>query len=181
MEKKTVNRLEGSPYAMVGEDGVPAELLKVRSALRSLPHVACPVGFEFRLQKRLEGNLEQPKNIGFSRGWMLGWSGAALGVATAMVIAVVAFDFNSKSPVISSISSSQVAGNQANHNMNPGGLNPQTVSQPVKPPVDIENQTNQLLANEKGPDKATAKRDSIHKGTGLPPQDYIQTVSGNGR
>lgn len=80
--------LGGSP----GEDGIGMDLLRVRSVLRTLPRLCCPAGFEFRLQRRLAdpGSARSRSE----RGWALGWAGLGLGLATAFVIAVVAFDFS---------------------------------------------------------------------------------------
>jgi hypothetical protein len=77
-----------------GEEGVPHEIMMVRSMLQDLPKVTCPVGFDMRLQRRLAGDLDMPKARNTQRNWALGWTGVGLGLATALVIAVVAFDIN---------------------------------------------------------------------------------------
>lgn len=65
------------------------ETSPVRNALRNLPKANCPVGFEFRLERRLAG-----KPVGGTRSnWSMGWLGAGVGFATAMVLALFVFDF----------------------------------------------------------------------------------------
>lgn len=62
---------------------------RVRSALKTLPKATCPVGFEFRLERRLAG-----KPVGETRKTSRsGWLGAGIGFATAMVLGVFLFDF----------------------------------------------------------------------------------------
>jgi hypothetical protein len=175
-----MNESNWSLAEMHGEEGTTAELLRVRASLRALPRVACPTGFDFRLQKRIENGYEKAHERWFSRGWVLGWSGATLGVATALVIAIIAFDFNTPT-ALAPIASNKPASNQANPYIAPQGVNTQTVSEPSKPIIEEDKAAQQQLADEKSLAKGTAKKDSIRKGTGLPPNDYIQTVSGNGR
>jgi len=85
-----------------GEDGVSPDLLAVRSVLRSLPTVSCPVGFEYRLEKKLAGEQAGVRSAGSARGWAWGWAGAGLGFATALAIAFFVFDVNVKPAGVSS-------------------------------------------------------------------------------
>jgi hypothetical protein len=71
------------------EDETAEHLLGVRRALRSLPQVSCPTGFDFRLERRLFGNERRSRN----ESWSFGWLGAGLGFGLAMVLAFVVFDF----------------------------------------------------------------------------------------
>ena len=74
----------------VDPDCTPGQM-RVREALKTLPKANCPVGFEFRLERRLAG-----KPVGGTRsGWSLSWIGAGVGFATAMVLALFIFDFGS--------------------------------------------------------------------------------------
>lgn len=71
------------------EPDMTAAHARVRSALKTLPKATCPVGFEFRLERKLAG-----KPVGETRkSWSMGWLGAGVGFATAMVLAVFVFDF----------------------------------------------------------------------------------------
>ncbi|MCB9357094.1 MAG: hypothetical protein H6508_04100 [Calditrichaeota bacterium] len=68
---------------------------RVRSALQTLPKETTPVGFDFRLERRLAG-----KPVGESRkSWSLGWLGAGVGFATAMVLAMFVFDFGGNAAI----------------------------------------------------------------------------------
>jgi len=53
---ETSKRLhDGAAYSSHGEDETDAHLLRVRELLSSLPKESCPAGFEFRLNRRLQG------------------------------------------------------------------------------------------------------------------------------
>lgn len=75
--------------AMGTEDETAEHLLRVRRALRSLPQVSCPTGFDFRLERKLFGNEQRSRR----ESWGYGWLGAGLGFGLAMVLAFVIFDF----------------------------------------------------------------------------------------
>ncbi|RPH93030.1 hypothetical protein EHM69_11395 [candidate division KSB1 bacterium] len=90
-ERRTADRLRA---VADGEQGVSPQLLNVRTALLNLPKTECSVGFEFRLQRRIQ-EMESGVRVGTSRpAWGLGWAGVGLGFAAAFVVAVVAFDFS---------------------------------------------------------------------------------------
>jgi len=77
-----------------GEEGVSREMLEIRAALLRLPKATCPVGFEYRLQRRIEGTSSaRPVTTGL-RGWSLAWAGVGLGLAASVVVATIAFDFH---------------------------------------------------------------------------------------
>jgi hypothetical protein len=65
---------------------------RIRAALLCLPKETCPVGFEFRLMKRISGQTVRGGRRTTSN-WMIGWAGAGLGVAVAMIVSFAAFDF----------------------------------------------------------------------------------------
>ena len=79
-------------YSSTGEEETEVSLLKVRALLSSLPTEACPVGFEQRLNRRLQGMDERPRAA--AKSWTSGWAGVGLGFAAAAVIALFAFDFD---------------------------------------------------------------------------------------
>jgi hypothetical protein len=80
-------------YAARTEGDTSRAHQSIRAALLSLPKETCPVGFEFRLMKKISSD---PVRGGrrTSSNWMLGWAGAGLGVAVAMFVSFAAFDFN---------------------------------------------------------------------------------------
>ncbi len=96
------------------DDGMPADLLMIRSVLQSMPKMSCPVGFEFRLQRRIEGLSVTPQRAAGGKSWVLGWTGAGLGFAAASVIAVVMFNFGFGVP------NADCAGNRVNISANHG-------------------------------------------------------------
>lgn len=67
-----------------------SEPTSVRTALKNLPKVPCPTGFEYRLAKRLESSGSRTENR-----WYLSWAGAGLGFAAVIVFFIFTFDFNS--------------------------------------------------------------------------------------
>jgi hypothetical protein len=120
------------------EEGVPADLLMVRSVLQTMPKVSCPVGFEFRLQKRIDALSAEPSRAG-GRSWVLGWAGAGLGFATALIIAVVAFDFGFNG--IATVGSQGVIANSQNTVSQPNvATNPQSVPTTVSQTQDVAPQ-----------------------------------------
>jgi hypothetical protein len=80
-------------YAAQSEEGLSKEHQRVRAALLGLPKETCPVGFEFRLMKRISGGSERSRRR-TSSNWIVGWAGAGLGVAVAMLVAFTALDFD---------------------------------------------------------------------------------------
>lgn len=164
------------------EDGISPEHLRIRGALQRLPKRCCPVGFEFRLQKRLESGESALRRPARSWGWSLGWMGAGAGVVTALAVAIFAFDFQ-----LNPGGTLQVAGVSAQPTVSSPPVAqqtravPQTVSQPdvethtIKtPPVETS-----LPVAEKADKKLDSKQDSLDKlntkGLGFP---EAQTVSG---
>ncbi|MBU0691788.1 hypothetical protein KKC97_00565 [bacterium] len=84
---------EWQNYAAQTEPELSREHRRIRAALLSLPKETCPVGFEFRLMKRISGGAARGRGRA-SSSWIVGWAGAGLGVAVAMLVAFTAFDFN---------------------------------------------------------------------------------------
>lgn len=79
----------------MSDENMTPENARVRNLLIGLPRVNCPVGFEFRLQRRIEALESGIRPVRSERfGWGFGWAGLGLGLATAFVVAVVAFDFS---------------------------------------------------------------------------------------
>ena len=91
----TVNReAEESRHLRNSEgENIDEGLTRVRSALLSLPKASCPAGFEYRLNRRLQGLDAVPRSA--PRTWVSGWLGVGLGLACAAVIALFVFDFQS--------------------------------------------------------------------------------------
>jgi hypothetical protein len=167
-----------------GEEGVSPELLRVRSLLLSLPKVGCRPGFEFRLQKSIGGVAGgTERSYSSSRNWMLGWAGVGLGVATALVVAVVAFDFHFQNGGRIAVGGAPVVSGSASHFSVPQGV--------VGTPVSAENtaqvqekcpdpQSEQLAQKE--PDKLAAKKDTTPARAPSPlPENLYHQASGNGR
>ena len=93
MESQDKQTPEWRTYAAQSEEGLSREHQRIRAALLSLPKETCPVGFEFRLMKRISGGAARSRRR-TSSSWVIGWAGAGLGVAVAMLVAFTAFDFN---------------------------------------------------------------------------------------
>lgn len=96
-EKRQMNE---ATFRQSGEEETAPELMKVRNLLICLPRMDCPAGFEFRLQRRLNGAVDGIRPVRERWGWGMGWAGLGLGFAAALMIAVVAFDFSFKAPQI---------------------------------------------------------------------------------
>jgi hypothetical protein len=160
-----------------GEDGVSRELLEVRSALLRLPRTACPVGFEFRLQRRLEGvTLDKPSTSGL-RGWTLAWAGVGLGVAASVLVAVVAFDFQFKLPVpgTAAVATAPAA-------VTPGTITPpaQVASDPVPTPAQTTDmKADQMAASHQQRNEAVKDSSTPRNPTALP-ENLYQQVNGSG-
>jgi hypothetical protein len=80
-------------YAARTEGDADRAHQRIRAALLSLPKETCPVGFEFRLMKRISGETVRSGRKK-APNWILGWAGAGLGVAVAMFVSFTAFDLN---------------------------------------------------------------------------------------
>jgi hypothetical protein len=76
------------------ESSASSEYIQIRNALLGLPRLSCPVGFEFRLQQRLEGRYVRDNSSHHSLNWLTGLTAGGLGVAAALSLAVFVFDFN---------------------------------------------------------------------------------------
>jgi len=171
-------------YHAQGEEGVPSELLGVRSLLLKLPKVCCKPGFEFRLQKKIVGDGGRTeRSVGFGRNWVLGWAGAGLGVAAALAVAVVAFDFHFQSNGRIAVGGAPVVSGGASHFSAPQGVAGTPVSEENTAQVQEKcpDPQPELLA-QKEPDKLAAKKDTTpaRTPTALPENLYHQ-ASGNGR
>jgi hypothetical protein len=155
-----------------GEEGISPDLLAVRSALRGLPKLECSTGFDYRLQRKLNGEEPGVRRAGSPRSWTLGWAGAGLGFATAMAIAFFAFDLGGHGvvPTVAPIAGAASGG--------PAMPAPMTVSS--VPANDQQAGIPRLTAEEKP--VAVAKKDT------LPPankadirQDLIHTTGAGQR
>lgn len=93
MKSQDRQMTERQNYTAQAEPGLSREHQRIRAALLNLPKETCPVGFEFRLMKRISGGSVRDSRRG-SSSWIVGWAGAGLGVAVAMLVAFTAFDFN---------------------------------------------------------------------------------------
>lgn len=94
---ETENRdREKSLYLSKGDEEIDAAMIRVRHALLSLPKVSCPAGFEYRLNRRLQGTADaQPRAVG--RSWVSGWLGVGLGFACAAAVALFMLGLNDTS------------------------------------------------------------------------------------
>jgi len=158
-----------------GEEGVSADLLVIRSMLKSLPTVNCAPGFEYRLQNRLSADEAGVRSGSSVRNWTLGWAGAGLGFATALAIAFFAFDLNVKSPSVPMVNNSTLTGVSQNGPSSP--VTPQVVSVPRETHPMTSPQT---ALSEK--QIAQAKEDSMKKAPPSKvdlPQDYMHVVGTN--
>lgn len=87
---ETENRdRDRSLYSSVGEEDVDEGKRRLRIALLSLPKVPCPAGFEYRLNRRLQGRSESSRSTG--RSWVAGWLGVGLGFGCAVAVALFMF------------------------------------------------------------------------------------------
>ncbi len=140
---------------------------RVRKALQTLPKANCPVGFEFRLERRLAG-----KPVGGTRsGWSISWLGAGVGFATAMVLALFIFDFGSAPGT-----------NPANISGTPTTIKTSGVQ--VEQPADVAKTTIEstapVTAPEKTAEQLAASQDTMKDKTkpGTLPEGQYQTVGG---
>lgn len=160
--------------ARMDEEGMPADLQRVRSVLQSMPKLNCPVGFEFRLQRRIEGLSAAPSRTASGRSWTLGWAGAGLGFATALVIAMLVFDFGFNVP-----NASTQAITSATPQTTAPATQPDLAKAPQVPPTNAQplESVNGDLAQEK---PAQASKDSNAAKTPTEfPESLYHTVSGN--
>jgi len=141
--------------------------MRVRQALQTLPKATCPVGFDFRLERRLAG-----KPVGGTRsGWSMGWLGAGVGFGTAMVLALFVFDFGA----IPGTSPANITGTPAPVMM--GGTQ-------IEQPLDVAKTTvtdpanSATLESEQLASTPDSMKDKTKPGT-LPEGNY-QTVGTSG-
>ncbi|MFZ5434033.1 MAG: hypothetical protein ACOZB3_09700 [Calditrichota bacterium] len=166
--KQTPNPAWRTP---AGEEGISRDLLMVRAALQALPKVPCPTGFEFRLQRRIEGHTGRERSS--SRIWTWNWAGAGLGFAAAFVIAVFVFNLNTVTPTQAPIAAGEQTSPTAT--MKAAGENPAQ-------PVEVESVTpNQQLADEQTTTTSVAKDSQAVKQPTLLPENLYHTVGGNDR
>lgn len=167
-----------------GEEGVPPELLRVRSLLLSLPKACCKPGFEIRLQRKIAGdNSGTERSYGFGRNWAMGWAGVGLGVATAMVVAVVAFDFHFQNGGRLAVGGAPVVSGAVSHFSVPQGVTgtPVSTSTTFETPEKCPDPQSEQLA-QKEPPKASAKRDTtLTRTPSALPENLYHTVGSNGR
>lgn len=149
------------------EPDCSAEHQRVRKALQTLPKANCPVGFEFRLERRLAG-----KPVGGTRsGWSINWLGAGVGFATAMVLALFIFDFGATPGT-----------NPANITGTPSTIKTSGVQ--VEQPADQANTTiettSPVTAPEKTAEQLAATQDTMKDKTkpGTLPEGKYETVGG---
>ncbi len=158
---ETSKRLhDGAADSRHGEDETDAHLLRVRELLSSLPKESCPAGFEFRLNRRLQGGSAQSPVV--TKGWMSGWFGVGLGFTVAAVIALFTLNFSdTRDNLVSS---------------------PPTAEKVVPASTDLNVETNAAAPVEQ--DKLVAgTSDSVNRSenpTYVSP-DRLQQVSGSGQ
>ncbi len=158
---------QNSAMNMAGnaEPGMDPSEQRVRNALRSLPKANCPVGFEFRLERRLSGKPVRETRS----GWQMSWLGAGFGVAAAMVLSFVVFDFGSVTGTSSAgISGSPMrSGVQIEQSVEVAKTNVETVAPQTTP--------------EQSPEQLVATQDSMKDKTkpGTLPEGNYQTVGTN--
>lgn len=147
------------------ESDCSAEHQRVRKALQTLPKATCPVGFEFRLERRLAG-----KPVGGTRsGWSINWLGAGVGFATAMVLAVFLFDFGT----VPGTNPANITGTPSQ--VKSGGTQ-------IEQPVDVAKTSVETAAPVTAPEKSSeqlaATPDSMKDKTkpGTLPEGNYQTV-----
>lgn len=155
---------EKAAYSRGGDGETEAEYLKVRELLSSLPKETCPAGFEYRLNRRLQGGSSRRTES--VRGWTSGWLGVGLGFAVATVIALFTLNF---------------------HGTENGALMPvQQTAQKVVPVVTPDDNAAKTESPATDPatqdQKLMANTDSV-KRDGTPTYvspDRLQQVSGDG-
>ncbi len=136
----------------------------VREALNSLPKATCPVGFEFRLERRLAG-----KPVGGTRsGWSMSWLGAGFGFAAAMVLAVFVFDFGTVPGTIPTATKSGVNIEQ-----------PATITTSTEQPANVAEEKSLATPTEQLASTPDSMKDKTKPGT-LPDGQYQTVGGGNG-
>lgn len=158
------------------EEGISPEHLLVRYSLKNLPRVNCPVGFEFRLQRKIEGK-QFVENKSSVKHWTTAWGGLALGAAAAFMFAVFAFDVNFSGSPATQITPVQTA-----------STIPLKAHQiPVSAPQEnssITGSPERLMAsdvNEKDALTSAVKDSNKTEHRGTLPEGLYQVVGGNGR
>ena len=137
-----------------GEEETAPELQRVRNLLICLPRVSCPAGFEFRLQRRLDGAENGNRPTRERMGWGMGWAGLGLGFAAALLVAVVAFDFSFTSPQIAGAGPAVTSTTQPHNTSQPA--EPNLAGSSVQGPAFQQSTT----TSEAESQMAAAKRDS---------------------
>lgn len=169
-----------TPLMSPSEEDCSLQHLRVRRTLLAMPARRCAVGFEFRLQKKLESGESALRRPVRATNWSLGWMGAGVGFAAALAVAVIAFDFNGGPPT-----GLQVAGNpvQTAPVVTSGAI-PQTVSQPSGGVQQHSITTSPVTTEGNVADaKAAGSSDSLSKLKDNPQGEFpaAQTVSGKGK
>jgi len=138
-----------------GEEKNAPELMRVRNLLMCLPRVECPAGFEFRLQRRLNGQEDGVRPARERWGWGMGWAGLGLGFAAALLVAVAAFDFSFKSPQVTG-AGPVITVNVQPQNAATKTAEPNLAETPVQAPADQQT----VAVPESERQLAAAKKDS---------------------
>lgn len=160
--------------AAQGEDiDTSPDHVVVRAVLQSLPKLEAPAGFEFRLQRRLEGADPRPSRSAI-RTWSLGWAGAGLGVATAFIIGIFVFNIHlSGGPGGVAV---PMAGNSQVKTSTP------VVAPPVETasdPAQVQGPTPLVADNQQ---KSVAKDSGrVQAPTGQVPEEIFHTTGTSGR
>ncbi|MDD5088688.1 MAG: hypothetical protein PHI18_07820 [bacterium] len=157
-----------------GEEGVPQELLTVRTLLQGLPRLCCPASFEYEFQRRLRGIAGGGRTHRKARNWVLGWTGAGLGFAAALAVAVFVFRVG----IGSSPTPGMIAGDASKATETPVMSSPN--SSPIEVPPAGSEAVPQQLASEETPVAGHASRDSQAVISPTPlPKDLYHMVGGN--
>ena len=147
---------------------------RIRAALLGLPRLSCPVGFEFRLMQRIQGKTSRRRQT--AGGWAIGWAGAGLGVAVAMIVSFVAFDLQWNSGLEEgtvTAGAGQSPAIQVESQPDLAGSNSATITDPGSESIPVESESVEL---------ASTKEDSAEMiRRGEIPEGLDQRVSGGGR
>lgn len=157
----------------LGEEGVPPELMSVRTLLQGLPKLCCPASFEYSFQRRLRSTVSGRREGRTTRGWMLGWTGAGLGFAAAFAVAVFVFRVG--------------VGTTPDAGMIAGGATDASGTSVVSAPTQMAGEAmpsgseavpQQLASEDKSPASAARDSHAVTDPTPLP-RDLYHMVSGS--
>jgi len=171
-----VRQTSDMAFSPPSPEGMSPEISRVRNVLFGLPRMGCPVGFEFRLQRRLDELENGVRPLRERHGWGLGWAGLGLGLATALLVAVVMFDFSFSPKAIRMPGAPVARATNESQRVTPGAADPLLVSSPQQVLPDAEATT----VHERSSQMAAAEDSNAAK---IPPttlpENLFHTVGGN--